>query len=347
MFHLRELERKDLPAINKWRNDPELIELLGAPFRYINLDVDIKWYESYMGNRGSAVRCAITEDDKDEILGLVSLVSINYMNQSAEFHIMIGDTQNQGRGIGTFAVQSMLNHAFNNMNLQRVELTVLEDNIRAKHLYEKCGFVYEGRKRKAKYKNGKFVDMLMYSILRSEFQGGVRETKLPTWCVDTTSNRNYISSIIKVCDKAFAEPVAERTIYIDLLQKIYRNGIFVFAYQKEPIAYCAFYANDADSKSAYISLIAVRPEYQHAHVGKQLLEYCMGMAIDRGMKYCTLEVKKNNDSAIRFYKANGFVFLSERESSFFMKKELRSQEGKTYEYQRKESNSSRNGKAGL
>ena len=73
----------------------------------------------------------------------------------------------------------------------------------------------------------------------------------------------------------------------------------------------------------------------------------MGMAIDRGMKYCTLEVKKNNDSAIRFYKANGFVFLSERESSFFMKKELRSQEGKTYEYQRKESNSSRNGKAGL
>ncbi len=27
-----ELERKDLPAINKWRNEPELIALLGAPF---------------------------------------------------------------------------------------------------------------------------------------------------------------------------------------------------------------------------------------------------------------------------------------------------------------------------
>ena len=169
MFHLRELERKDLPAINKWRNDPELIALLGAPFRYINLDVDIKWYESYMGNRGNAVRCAITEDGGDDILGLASLVSINYMNQSAEFHIMIGDIQNQGRGLGTFDVNSMLNHAFNNMNLQRVELTVLDNNTRAKHLYEKCGFTYEGRKRKAKYKDGKFVDMLMYSILREEF----------------------------------------------------------------------------------------------------------------------------------------------------------------------------------
>ncbi len=51
-----------------------------------------------MGNRGNAVRCAITEDGSDDILGLVSLVSINYMNQSAEFHIMIGDTKNQGRG---------------------------------------------------------------------------------------------------------------------------------------------------------------------------------------------------------------------------------------------------------
>lgn len=174
MFYLRELEKKDLPAINKWRNNPELVELLGAPFRYINLDVDIKWYESYMNNRGSAIRCAITEDDEDTILGLISLVSINYMNQSAELHIMIGDSENQGRGIGTFAVTAMLNHAFNNMNLQRVELSVLEDNVRAKHLYEKCGFVYEGRKRKAKYKNGSFVDMLMYSILKSEFKGGAQ-----------------------------------------------------------------------------------------------------------------------------------------------------------------------------
>lgn len=170
MFRLRELERKDLQEINKWRNNPELIELLGAPFRYINLDV--KWFESYMSNRGNAVRCAITELNKDDILGLVSLVSINYMNQSAEFHIMIGDKANEGRGIGTFAVKEILNHAFNNMNLQRVELTVLEDNERAKHLYEKCGFVYEGRKRKTKYKNGTFVDTLMYSILRSEFSGG-------------------------------------------------------------------------------------------------------------------------------------------------------------------------------
>lgn len=162
MYKLRELERKDLEQINKWRNDPELIELLGAPYRFINLEVDTKWYD--------AIRCAIIQEGSDDILGLVSLVSINYMNQSAEFHIMIGDKENQGKGIGTFAVNAMLDHAFNNMNLRRIELSVLDSNERAKALYKKCGFVYEGTKREAKYKKGKFEDLLYYSILRDEYR---------------------------------------------------------------------------------------------------------------------------------------------------------------------------------
>ena len=40
MFRLRDIECKNLPIINRWRNYAELIALLGAPFRYINLDVD-------------------------------------------------------------------------------------------------------------------------------------------------------------------------------------------------------------------------------------------------------------------------------------------------------------------
>ena len=45
----------------------------------------------------------------------------------------------------------------------------LEDNIIARNLYEKVGFVHEGTKRNARYKNGKFVNMLIYSILKDEY----------------------------------------------------------------------------------------------------------------------------------------------------------------------------------
>ena len=169
MYRLRELERKDLLTINKWRNDPELIKYLGAPYRFINISVDEKWFDSYMSSRNNTVRCAVVDENDDEILGLITLASVDYMNQSAELHIMIGNSENRNKGIGTFAVNEMLKHAFNNMNLHRVELTVLETNARAIHLYEKMGFVYEGTKRYSKYKNGEFVSMRIYAVLREEF----------------------------------------------------------------------------------------------------------------------------------------------------------------------------------
>lgn len=122
----------------------------------------------------------------------------------------------------------------------------------------------------------------------------------------------------------------------------------MYAYNgKQVLGYCAFYANDSDTQNAYISLIAVRPESQNLHVGSQLLKVCEEIAECRGMCCCLLEVKKNNFSAIRFYQANGFVFLNERENSLLMKKQLIPLKGKTYEYQRKESNSPCNGKTGL
>lgn len=179
MYRLRELERKDLNIINKWRNDAELIEKLGAPFRFINLDVDVSWYENYMHNRGKVIRCAIVSVDDDEILGLISLTTIDSINQSAELHIMIGNKKNQNQGIGSFAINKMLQHAFFNMNLHRVELTVLSDNDRARHVYEKCGFKKEGIKRKSNFKNGVFVDTYFYAILKEDFL--VNADKMSTW----------------------------------------------------------------------------------------------------------------------------------------------------------------------
>lgn len=168
MYWMRELEEKDLKEINSWRNDPELISKLGAPFRYINYEVDKCWYDVYMKNRNNTVRCAIV-DNNDSILGLITLANIDYISRCAEMHIMIGKKENRGKGIGKFAIGELLYHAFNNLNLNRIELLVLSDNIAAKNLYSKFGFVKEGMKRAAKYKNGEYKDLELYSILRHEY----------------------------------------------------------------------------------------------------------------------------------------------------------------------------------
>ena len=167
MFKLRELEREDVNTINQWRNDASLIACLGAPYRFINGEVDKAWYEQYMHSRNNTVRCVIV-DDNNTVLGLISLVNINYINRSAELHIMIGDSENRGKGIGTFAVKSMVDHAFLNLNLHRIELGVLENNYPAIRLYEKTGFVKEGIKRESHYKNGEYVNMIMMGLLNTD-----------------------------------------------------------------------------------------------------------------------------------------------------------------------------------
>ena len=164
MYKLRELHRKDIPTINTWRNCEELISSLGAPFRFINQEVDERWYEGYMQSRLNSIRCAIITEECDEIIGLVSLMDINYINRSAKLHIMIG-TEGQGKGAGTFAVKAMCEHGFKNYGLHRIELDVLANNTRAQHVYEKCGFVNEGIKKQAVFKNGEYKDMLLYALL--------------------------------------------------------------------------------------------------------------------------------------------------------------------------------------
>ena len=164
MYKLREIQRHDMKTINSWRNNEDIISTLGAPFRFINQEVDERWFEQYMMQRANTVRCAITAKENDEILGIVSLVEIDFINRSAQFHIMIGES-GQNKGAGTFGVQSMINHGFKNYGLHRIELHVLADNKRAQHVYEKCGFVQEGIRRQSVFKNGQFKDMIVYSII--------------------------------------------------------------------------------------------------------------------------------------------------------------------------------------
>ena len=169
MYKLRELEQKDVPEISLWRRDHRVVDFFESPFRYCNQEVENQWYQNYMRNRANTIRLAVAEDETDDIIGLVSLTGIDYISRKGEFHIMIGHEENKGKGIGTYATREMLKHSFLNLNLNRVELSVLDQNIRAKHVYEKCGFQYEGKKREAAYKNGEYVDICMYSILKKEF----------------------------------------------------------------------------------------------------------------------------------------------------------------------------------
>jgi RimJ/RimL family protein N-acetyltransferase len=59
--------------------------------------------------------------------------------------------------------------AFEEMNLNRVELHVYDFNLRGQAAYRKCGFVEEGRMRQAHFSEGKWDDVVVMAVLRDEW----------------------------------------------------------------------------------------------------------------------------------------------------------------------------------
>jgi len=90
----------------------------------------------------------------------------------AELQIRIGDAADRGRGVGSEAVGLLLRFAFDDLNLQRVQLHVFADNAAAIRVYEKAGFVREGVLRQAAHIGGKYVDVVLMGILREDYARG-------------------------------------------------------------------------------------------------------------------------------------------------------------------------------
>ncbi len=170
MVTLRELAREDIPLVNLWRQDRDLVDGLGAPARYISQDVDQAWFDDYLRRRGIDVRCAILVDGDQRPIGLVSLTGIHPVHRYAELHLLIGRRDLHGRGLGTDVTRQMLRHAFHDLNLHRVFLGVLASNDAALRVYDKAGFTREGVARGAAYKRGRYEDVVQMAILRAEFE---------------------------------------------------------------------------------------------------------------------------------------------------------------------------------
>lgn len=105
-------------------------------------------------------------------------------------------------------------------------------------------------------------------------------------------------------------------------EKIYSSGITIAIYREGLIGFSCFYCNDNQSKTAYLSLIAVKREYEHQGYGTRLVEEVKQIARDKEMNRLRLEVRKNNDRAISLYKKEGFLPEQMLENSFYMITEL-------------------------
>lgn len=168
---LREYRSEDLSWMRQWVNDREIVMHLSDIFLYPHALESTEAYLDAMLDGSSDSRGFVIADPVTEAyIGQVNLDSIDWKNRVGKIGIVIGSTENHGRGYGTEAMKLLIDFAFLEMNLNRLELEVYDFNERAIRSYLNCGFIQEGRLRERQYKNGKYSDVIQMGILKSDWK---------------------------------------------------------------------------------------------------------------------------------------------------------------------------------
>jgi RimJ/RimL family protein N-acetyltransferase len=166
---LRATEEEDLPLLKRWINDPDVTETLAGRYPY-GMRGERDYYEANYAPAFKRVAFVIVALESGVPIGNCSLDTPSPEDRAAELGIFIGEKSFWDRGFGTDAMKTLVRFGFDEMNLNRIELTVFDFNHRAIRVYEKIGFEVEGTLREAHYQNGAYVDMIAMSILRRDWE---------------------------------------------------------------------------------------------------------------------------------------------------------------------------------
>jgi RimJ/RimL family protein N-acetyltransferase len=169
----------NLEAFRRWYADPEVARLT----RYQDGPMRPDEIERFFMARvvgAEALTLAVHVRHDDRLIGTCAFSQLDSDNGSALFHITIGEKDCWGHGYGTEATELMLDHAFGQLGLHRVALSVFAFNERALGSYRKVGFVVEGRARQAIWRDGRYWDEIHMSILADEWRDRQARLKLGT-----------------------------------------------------------------------------------------------------------------------------------------------------------------------
>ena len=107
----------------------------------------------------------------DEFIGGIGTHRIDWLNRRVEIGYWLA-SRFQGRGIITAACRVLIDHAFDEWKLNRVEIHCATGNEKSCAIPKRLGFVFEGVLREAQLLNGEYVDINIYGMLCREWKSG-------------------------------------------------------------------------------------------------------------------------------------------------------------------------------
>ncbi len=161
------LEVEDLKKRVKWLND----DCVQASLHYdypTSLSRTKKWFEKNLMDR-NRIEFSIFTKEKKEQIGFCGFLDIDIRARKGEHYMVIGEIQYWGGGYGTESYKLLTNYGFAELGLNRIYGYQNIDNVAAKRVVEKLGWLKEGTLRQDLYAHGKLYDRNVVSILKEDW----------------------------------------------------------------------------------------------------------------------------------------------------------------------------------
>lgn len=166
-INLRVIEKSDLNLIQGWRNCED-IQPFVREYRELSMTHINEWYDSIILNPKFIF--FIIEDAKKTPIGITGLTYIDWVNRHADLHLGIYEMKWGDVELGTVIIDTMLNHGFNTLGLNKIYAEVYENDINKIDLFNKNKFSKDADLREHYFHKGKFISSYIFSILKSSYQ---------------------------------------------------------------------------------------------------------------------------------------------------------------------------------
>lgn len=174
---LTALTKDDLRILARWYQDAEFLRLYDSRPAYPRSEAELANWLEELAKDQNTFAFAIRLLEGEELLGYLEIDGVDWQHGVCGLGLGFGDRANWGKGYGYEATQLGLKFAFHELNLHRVQVTIFGYNERSMALIERVGFQREGVYRERLQRDGQRHDMILYGLLRHEWEAGHQEAR--------------------------------------------------------------------------------------------------------------------------------------------------------------------------
>jgi len=166
---LRALSTDDISSWYAWFNSGKVTENINKGV-FPNSRESQADYLRALSKSQTDLQLAITLKEGSELIGVIGIHKIDWLHRRGDISIVIGNEKAWGRGLATEAIEMMVRHGFEKLNLHKITAGMWATNEGSRRSFEKNGFVLEGTLKENYFFKTSYVDEYRLGIIRKDWE---------------------------------------------------------------------------------------------------------------------------------------------------------------------------------